>query len=309
MSDEPTMTETQVKTKTVSKAQIAIALAFLGVSAVAAAAALTTMSPDGKGALVCKDTDTATVNAAGMPLATYKYVNLSQKGMTVGLGSNNTEMIGEDKCWSGTRILEYFCNVKQNKVSWNSYNCPTGTNCVDGACVAPMTSGQMNFQKVEVGTNKLMNGSNDLGKVMLMASKEEDITLNSLKFTISSLSGGCGTTTISNLYLFNETTDNSIQLAGPVEVQADFSKYPTLTYYLTFNNLNLILPAYNENMFNWQKTLRLESQISGVCPGNLQNSWVGVQINPATDIIGTGIKSGVKISPTAPSVWLSNLAI
>ena len=116
MSDEPTMTETQVKTKTVSKAQIAIALAFLGVSAVAAAAALTTMSPDGKGALVCKDTDTATVNAAGMPLATYKYVNLGQKGVATGLGSNGVQMMGEDKCWSGTRILEYFFVIGNNRL-------------------------------------------------------------------------------------------------------------------------------------------------------------------------------------------------
>lgn len=136
MPDEPTLTPTQVKIKTVSTAKIAIALAFLGVSALAAAAALTPMAPDGKGAPVCTDIDIATVNAAGMPLAIYQYVNLGQKGIATGLGSNGVQMMGEDKCWNNTRILEYFCNVKKNIVSWNSYNCPTGTNCKDGACGA-----------------------------------------------------------------------------------------------------------------------------------------------------------------------------
>jgi hypothetical protein len=141
MPDEPTMTETQVKTKTVSKTAMAIAVAFLGFSAIAAAAATTTpqMAPSGNGAPKCTDTDVSTVNAGNMPLANYQYANINKKGTTTGLGgTNNQPMIGEDKCWNNTRILEYFCSVKNNKVSWNSFNCPTGTNCVNGECIVPL---------------------------------------------------------------------------------------------------------------------------------------------------------------------------
>lgn len=156
MPDEPTMTETQVKTKTVSKTAMAIAVAFLGISAIAAAAAMTTTTPSGQGAPKCTDTDVSTVNAGNMPLATYQYANINKKGTTTGLGgTNNQPMIGEDKCWNNTRILEYFCNVKQNKVSWNSYNCPTGTNCVNGAC-APQ---YMPCTETDNGIDHLSKGS------------------------------------------------------------------------------------------------------------------------------------------------------
>ncbi|MBI3031838.1 hypothetical protein HYY69_00010 [Candidatus Woesearchaeota archaeon] len=41
---------------------------------------------------------------------------------------------GTDNCWETGRILEYYC--RDNKLTWNTFDCPQGTTCKEGACVA-----------------------------------------------------------------------------------------------------------------------------------------------------------------------------
>jgi len=41
-------------------------------------------------------------------------------------------MEADDKCWNEKRILEYFCDAKSGKVSWNSFDCAGA--CENGAC-------------------------------------------------------------------------------------------------------------------------------------------------------------------------------
>jgi len=74
-----------------------------------------------------------------MPLFKYSFVNQAMKGTAYGIKTGSNEYIaGTDQCWNNKRLLEFFCDIKANKVTWNSYNCVAGTSCVDGACVKPI---------------------------------------------------------------------------------------------------------------------------------------------------------------------------
>ena len=140
MDKQKISTNTMVKTKTVSKTAMAIAIAFLGIAAIAAAGAglrsqnnKTSATSLSRAGYVCQDTDTTDQNFAGMPMQTYQYVNVYQKGKTKGIHPTTGQVVvGEDKCWDNGRVLEYYCDKKNNKLSWNSYNCEFG--CNDGEC-------------------------------------------------------------------------------------------------------------------------------------------------------------------------------
>ncbi|MBI4993328.1 MAG: hypothetical protein HZC26_04340 [Candidatus Magasanikbacteria bacterium] len=150
--------------------------------------------------------------------------------------------------------------------------------------------GKMNFQ-VKQTLSKLTNGSQDLG-VMDLSALNEPVTFNGIKFTIWNVSP---TTTLSNLRLVDETfyggTGENI-IAGPIELVADPNE--SGTYYAIFNNIvNFVLPSYDPKLIDWQKQLTLKGSVSGASTG----AYVGVRINPAKDVVGTGMNSGQKISP------------
>ena len=103
--------------------------------------------------------------------------------------------------------------------------------------------------------------------------------------------------------MFDETDgNNEKQLAGPINLVAD--QIHVGKYYAVFDNMDFVLPAYYQQLFNWQKSLELKGQINGVFTG----SMVSVEINPSKDIVGTGMKSGQKISPTAKLMQTGILA-
>lgn len=133
-------TATEVKTKVVSKTALAIATAFLGAAAIAAGlVSLPSTDPMyGYNNNTCWDSDYTIKNDAGMPLFRYSFVNQATKGTAYGIKTGTSGYFaGTDQCWNDKRLLEFFCDVKNNKVTWNSYNCAAGTSCVDGACVKP----------------------------------------------------------------------------------------------------------------------------------------------------------------------------
>lgn len=135
----PTATATEVKTKVVSKTAMATAVAFLGAAAIAAGLiSLPSTDPMyGYNNSVCWDSDYTVKNDAGMPLFRYSFVNFGTKGTAYGIKTGSNEYVaGTDQCSAATRVLEFFCDVKANKVTWNGYACPSGTSCVDGACVS-----------------------------------------------------------------------------------------------------------------------------------------------------------------------------
>jgi len=81
----------------------------------------------------CLDSDVTEKNFAGMPMSVYQFVNVFKLGHIKGLNpTTGAFMEADDKCWNEKRILEYYCDAKTGKVSWNSYDCPSG--CADGAC-------------------------------------------------------------------------------------------------------------------------------------------------------------------------------
>lgn len=81
----------------------------------------------------CLDSDVTDKNFAGMPMNVYKFVNVFKLGHIKGLSpTTGVFMEADDKCWNEKRVLEYYCDSKTGKVSWNSYDCPGG--CADGAC-------------------------------------------------------------------------------------------------------------------------------------------------------------------------------
>lgn len=401
-------TATEVKTKVVSKTALAIATAFLGFAAIAAGlVALPQSDPMyGYNNNTCWDSDYTVKNDAGMPLFRYSFVNFGTKGTAYGIKTNSNEYVaGTDQCSSdGKRVMEFFCDIKANKVTWNGYACPSGTSCADGACVSagkpdltvvdisvmpddnnpgkkivavnvknignaealsfgtvlylkgvginntvivepyepgyddsfpswgsvgvgpgqmvtyaisdislPTTvilasavdpgnlvkesnetnnyleksfveSGKMIFEVGSV-SNKLNNGTQELGVVELSA-LNEPIILNSLKFTVWPVSS-----TLANLYLVDKTFNQENIVAGPVTLVAD--PVQAGYYYATFDDIKLTLPEYDPKMVDWQKTLVLQSNVTGVATG----AYVGVRINPAKDVVGTGMDSGLKISP------------
>ncbi|OGH71732.1 MAG: hypothetical protein A2921_00005 [Candidatus Magasanikbacteria bacterium RIFCSPLOWO2_01_FULL_43_20b] len=118
---------------------MAVAVAFLGFAAIAAGlVALPQSDPMyGYNNSNCWDSDYTVKNDAGMPLFKYSFVNQAMKGTAYGIKTGSNEYIaGTDQCWNNKRLLEFFCDIKANKVTWNSYNCAAGTSCVDGACVS-----------------------------------------------------------------------------------------------------------------------------------------------------------------------------
>ena len=151
-------------------------------------------------------------------------------------------------------------------------------------------TGVLNLVVKQMMSNKLLNGSQDLGVVALDA-LNEDIVINNLKFTIWLTSGSYPTTTLANLRLIDESNGEENIIAGPINLMADQTKPGT--YYVTFSDVNYVLSAQDPKLMDAQKKLLLKGDITGVSTG----SYVGVRINPAKDVVGTGMNSGQKISP------------
>lgn len=130
-------TATEVKTKVVSKTAMAVAVAFLGFAAIAAG--MLTLPQSGPSGNNCFDSDYATKNDGGSSVLRYSFINQAIKGTAYGIQTNSTQFVSStDKCWNDKKLLEFFCDVKNNKVTWNSFACAAGTSCVDGACVKPV---------------------------------------------------------------------------------------------------------------------------------------------------------------------------
>lgn len=154
-------TATDVKTKVISKTSLAIATAFLGAAAIAAGlVSLPSTDPMyGYNNNTCWDSDYTVKNDAGMPLYRYSFVNFGTKGAAYGIKTGTSEYVaGTDQCWNDKRLLEFFCDIKNNKVTWNSYNCAAGTSCVDGACVS---AGKPDLTVVDIS---VMPDDNNPGK-------------------------------------------------------------------------------------------------------------------------------------------------
>ena len=83
----------------------------------------------------CTDTDSST----------YPTINYTLKGTA----SNQTASL-TDYCFSNTTLYEFYCNSSGNlRINLNSYTCPSGYNCSNGACVSaptciPVTCTQLN---------------------------------------------------------------------------------------------------------------------------------------------------------------------
>ncbi|MBT6573955.1 hypothetical protein HOM83_02860 [Candidatus Falkowbacteria bacterium] len=128
----------------------------------------------------CLDSDVTDKNDVGLPINSYKFANLGMKGHIKGLHPTTDEFYeADDKCWDEGRILEYFCNEKTGKVSWNSYDCPG--SCVEGACV--LASTELSVQQ----DTSLPNGTLNMEKNIVARLKfnaNEDIKVNQLNFEI-----------------------------------------------------------------------------------------------------------------------------
>ncbi len=91
---------------------------------------------------ICTDSDVAAANdaIAGVPqsLDQYNYINYKTKGTATGLSlATNAIETHSDECTPAGSIMEYYCDVKNNVLSWHPDSCPSGTLCQDGACVVP----------------------------------------------------------------------------------------------------------------------------------------------------------------------------
>ncbi|MBI3033124.1 right-handed parallel beta-helix repeat-containing protein [Candidatus Woesearchaeota archaeon] len=85
--------------------------------------------------LGCQDSDTSKVNYFNYPFSLYQFINVDIKGTIQGIDpSTKKPSMYEDRCWSSTRVLEYFCDLQTGMISWNSFDCPEKTVCEDGLC-------------------------------------------------------------------------------------------------------------------------------------------------------------------------------
>ncbi len=205
--------------------------------------------------------------------------NYNVQGEVVFKNGPNEGYNATDSCLveNGPAMTEQYCENNIGKTE--NVTCPNG--CKNGTCVAVAAAGKLIFSTSQPESNKLMNGTQTLGYVSLSATGE-NIKMDSLKFTFFVESGQYGTTTLSNLYLEDEM-ENIV--AGPVNLTV----FPnTLTA--------IFLPssfALNDQSSSAKK-LALKGIITGVTTG----SAVGVLINPAKDVVGTGMQSGQKIYPS-----------
>jgi len=175
-------TATEVKTKAISKTAMAVAVAFLGFAAIAAGlVALPQSDPMyGYNNSNCWDSDYTVKNDAGMPLFRYSFVNQAMKGTAYGIKTGSSEYIaGTDQCWNDKRLLEFFCDIKTNKVTWNSYNCAVGTSCVVGACVS---AGKPDLTVVNIS---VMPDDNNPGKKIVAVNVKNNGNAPALSFGVN----------------------------------------------------------------------------------------------------------------------------
>lgn len=243
--------------------------------------------------------------------------------MFQGVGQTTYHLDSNDACTDATRLSEYYCYKVGESIDlkgivsgaikggvngtsygvWGTYDCAKeGKVCKEGVCTSTVATGKMNFSVSQLSSNKLVNGYQTLGIINLSA-LDEDISLDSLKFTINVTSGGSSTTTVSSLQVFVPNYWSGTPPGGYTSFMAD----ETIAgkYYVVFSDdLNFILPKYLQSLVDWQKSVKLVGVVNGVGSG----SSVIITVNPAKDIIGTGTKSGQKISPaTDKSTIISTL--
>ncbi|MBI3032238.1 hypothetical protein HYY69_02085 [Candidatus Woesearchaeota archaeon] len=92
----------------------------------------------------CTDSDVAAKNDDNQPLFAHTYFNIKQKGTAYGLYTDPKTKVQsitskEDYC-EGTSLVEFACNVKENKIEWDGSKCPEETVCDNGACVSVVSS-------------------------------------------------------------------------------------------------------------------------------------------------------------------------
>ena len=277
-------TSTTTKTKAISGTKLAIAtlvafatggIAFVGVPA--------GMSAINK-ANDCVDSDNK-LSASDPFLQDQLFIKSSAKLKRVTQTDYCYEIPG-----GKTYLMEYVCK-KNNLTTWQK-NCAelnlgkkeNDFRCIDGACVNMATkTGEMHFS-VKPLIGKLYNGTDlTLGTIKLFATNEE-IILNTIKFTFEAYSGSVK---LSNLYIENESGFKISEIKNPTQ-NTDQTQ-------VVFNLENFSLPDILSSA-NVEQTLVLKGTVNGISTlGKGYNllTW----LTPSKDIVGTGIKSGKKISP------------